>query len=150
MILNYLAEGSSDITTWAIIGIVVGALAAAAFGANQINEFLESRKDKPGTPANGELQLAQQNLSERVDVLDNKVASIEEDLKADREANQKHISMRSQTIFSKIDDVSKELRHEMQAQTDKREQQTNKLAERIEAMPEKLLNMLNTMGCLKK
>lgn len=82
--------------------------------------------------------------------VDANIAEIKNALKTEQDKNEQHISMRSGKIYEKIDEVSRDLRQEMQVQSDRRDEQITGLQKTIEDLPEKILNLLEKIKALAK
>lgn len=71
-------------------------------------------------------------ITRRLDSHDAAIERIYQELKADRNSNQAHASERSKTLFNAIGDVRTEL------------------TEKIDAMPDRIIKLLNELGLLNK
>ena len=96
-------------TSFEAIGWLVVGLAALCVAINQIDDFFERRKTKPGKPPAEQLENSQEALAERVSRLENAVLEIHREMKEDREAVTRAGSVRAAGIYKKIDEVRAEL-----------------------------------------
>jgi hypothetical protein len=96
-------------TSYEAIGWLVVGLAALCVAINQIDDFFERRKTKPGKPPAEQLENSQEALAERVSRLENAVLEIHREMKEDRESVTRAGSARAAGIYKKIDEVRAEL-----------------------------------------
>jgi predicted nucleic acid-binding Zn-ribbon protein len=96
-------------TSYEAIGWLVVGLASLCVAINQIDDFFERRKTKPGFPPAEQLENSQEALADRVVRLEQAVGDIRREMKEDREALSRAGSARAAGIYKKIDEVRAEL-----------------------------------------
>ena len=95
--------------SYAAIGWLVVGLASLCVAINQIDDFFERRKAKPGFPPVEQLENSQKALAQRVDGLEAGLADARREMKEDREALARSASARAAGIYKKVDEVRSEL-----------------------------------------
>lgn len=123
---------------------------------NEGFKFFRNIMGKRGEPPNEQIHESYKQLAARV-------LKLEEKQESDRLNNEKHISERSGRIYSKVDDITAQLREEMEKQSDRRDEQIAELrtevngnlkemrsefSDRFDALPERLINMLKQTGAI--
>jgi hypothetical protein len=115
------ANSLPDPGHWSVLGWIIGALAALAVAANQIDEFLTRRKDKP---APGEVRHeAHGTFATKADL-----AALSSQLSSDRIAS----------------DVSRRRLHE------RLEKMRGELDSKIDGMPDRIIAMLTNLNVLRR
>jgi hypothetical protein len=95
-------------TSFESLGWLIVGLASLATAINQIDDFFERRKTKPGFPPAEQLENSQEALAARVEKLELAVGDIRREMKADREELARTASIRAAGIYKKIDEVRAE------------------------------------------
>lgn len=147
-ILAQVGNSPNESFNWAWLGWILGGIAALAVCLNQIADFLDRMKTKPGTPSNELLQECMLALGKRLDLVELDTRTLSTEAKADRIAHEKHISERSSSVYAKVDNLVAGLREEMREQTRIREEKMNELSKTIDGVPERILNMLEKVQAL--
>jgi hypothetical protein len=119
---------------------VVG-LAALCVAINQIDDFFERRKTKPGKPPAEQLENSQEALAERVSRLENAVLEIHREMKEDREAVTRAGSARAAGIYKKIDEVRAELSANLDAVR-------REMAENQRSLPNEIVALLKNTNAI--
>lgn len=128
---------------WSWLGWLIGGLACLAVCINQIDDFLDRRKTKPGEPPNEQLQESHRELTRRVEGVEHDIQSLRVQISDNYQLNQEHASARSKTIFDAIAETRKELRGEIQGVRDSvADMQTN--------MPNQLVALLRNTGAIRR
>ncbi len=96
-------------TSYEAIGWLVVGLASLCVAINQIDDFFERRKPRPGFPPVEQLENSQQALTERVENLEEDISDLRREMKEDREAQARSASIRTAGLYKKIDEVRGEL-----------------------------------------
>ena len=69
------AMGATSVTILDV-GIVITAIGAIILGMNQMDDFFDRRKTKEGNPSNEQLQSSHDELTKRVDKIENDIPKI--------------------------------------------------------------------------
>lgn len=96
-------------TSYEAIGWLVVGLASLCVAINQIDDFFERRKPRPGFPPVEQLENSQHALTDRVEHLEDDISDLRHEMKEDRETQTKSASIRAAGIYKKIDEVRAEL-----------------------------------------
>ncbi len=96
-------------TSYEGIGWLVVGLACLCVAVNQIDDFFERRKPRPGFPPAEQLENAQQALADRVENLEEDISDLRREMKEDREAQTKSASLRAAGLYKRMDEVRSEL-----------------------------------------
>lgn len=78
--VSFLPQSTAADLGWLIVGI-----ASLCTAGNQISDWIDRRKDKPGEPPNQELAVTQKELSRRVQVLEETIVEKEWFVRVERE-----------------------------------------------------------------
>ena len=130
-------------TSFEGIGWLVVGLAALCVSVNQIDDFFERRKPRAGFPPVEQLDNSQAALAERVDRLEDALADLRREMKADREALAEAGSARAAGIYRKIDEVRGELSANLASVR-------RELAESQRSLPNEIVTLLKTQTQYKK
>jgi hypothetical protein len=95
---------SYDSIGWLVVG-----LAALCVAVNQMDDFFDRRKPRPGFPPVEQLENSQRTLALRVDKLEDALTGLRREMREDRETQAISASERTAGIYQKIDDVRTEL-----------------------------------------
>jgi hypothetical protein len=128
-------------TSYEAIGWLVVGLAALCVAINQIDDFFERRKTKPGKPPAEQLENSQEALAERVSRLENAVLEIHREMKEDREAVTRAGSARAAGIYKKIDEVRAELSANLDAVR-------REMAENQRSLPNEIVALLKNTNAI--
>jgi uncharacterized protein YPO0396 len=134
MILAQIAPDMlKGINTWLLCA---GAL---LWLGNEGWKFVQNVKGKKPEPANEQLHESHKALSNRVDRMELEVAAVRKEMRDEHQANEKHASSRSNTIFGKMEDVRKELKKDI-----------DDLNKEVSQIPAKILEVLTSIKELGK
>ena len=123
------------------IGWLVVALASLCVAINQIDDFFERRKPRVGFPPVEQLENSHEALAERVDRLEEGLADLRREMKADRVALEEAGSARAAGIYRKIDDVRAELSANL-------ESARRELAENQRSLPNEIVTLLKNTNAI--
>lgn len=173
----------AQLTMEMVVGMpaVVVTLSALLWMANEGFKLAKNVKGKTPEPANETLATDHNHLVARVasvetdvkaiksgmvgkewfNATDKSLGEIKNALEAERTKNEQHISLRSSSIYKKLDESTASLRTEMQTQSDRRDtqmttlqtrvdNQVGSLQDKIEQLPDRLLLMLKNIQALGK
>jgi chromosome segregation ATPase len=117
------------------------ALASLCVAINQIDDFFERRKPRPGFPPVEQLENSQNALRQRVEKLEDALVELRRDMKLDREDQARSASARAAGIYNKIDEVRAELSANME--TVRRE-----LSENQRTLPNEIVALLKNTNAI--
>ena len=123
------------------IGWLVVALASLCVAINQIDDFFERRKPRPGFPPAEQLENSQKTLAARVDKLESAFAELRREMKEDRLAINESSAACANNIYRKIDQVRAEL-------TASLEQTRLQLAEQQRLLPNEIVALLKNTNAI--
>lgn len=137
--MPFIAEATNDvpveIAKWlACLVFMVGLF-------NLCHKAYKNISGKKPHPPNEQLDQSQKAVIERVDKVEERIDEVARQQNSDREEGEKTARVRSAGIYSKLEDVRKEMKNDL-------EKQTSTLQERIDRMPEKLVNLLRNTGAI--
>lgn len=121
---------------------------------NQIDDFVDRRKGKPGQPPNEQLEISQAALERRVEKLEDSLvgkewfAKVDADLQDMKEETARHRSDRDKldsihraSVYRKIDEVRVGIVAQM-------ESNRQELSVNINSMPAQVITLLKTTGAI--
>jgi hypothetical protein len=127
--------------SYAAIGWLVVGLASLCVAINQIDDFFERRKAKPGFPPVEQLENSQNALAQRVDGLEAGLADVRREMKEDREAQARSASARAAGIYKKVDEVRSELSANL-------ETVRHELTENQRSLPNEIVTLLKNTNAI--
>ncbi len=127
--------------SYAAIGWLVVGLASLCVAINQIDDFFERRKAKPGFPPVEQLENSQNALAQRVDGLEAGLADARREMKEDREALARSASARAAGIYKKVDEVRSELSANL-------ETVRHELTENQRSLPNEIVTLLKNTNAI--
>jgi len=95
---------SYDSIGWLVVG-----LSALCVTVNQMDDFFDRRKPRPGFPPVEQLENSQRTLALRVDKLEDALTGLRREMREDRETQAISASERTAGIYQRIDGVRTEL-----------------------------------------
>jgi len=136
-----LCEANIDFH-WAWIGWILVGFGALCAIINQIDDFLDRRKTKPGEPPNEQLEQAQRTLATRVDRLEITVEKVREEIRQNHESAKRDGSIRSKTLFDALNTT----RHEV---TQHIESVRKELSDSQRSLPNEIVALLRNTNAIK-
>jgi hypothetical protein len=136
MNLPLLSPDSYQAIGWLIVG-----LASLCVAINQIDDFFERRKAKPGFPPAEQLESSRLALERRVERLEEAMGEIRREMKEDREAQAKLASVRAAGIYKKVDEVRAELSANL-------ELVRHELSESQRSLPNEIVTLLKNTNAI--
>jgi len=127
--------------SYAAIGWLVVGLASLCVAINQIDDFFERRKVKPGFPPVEQLENSQNALAQRVDGLEAGLADVRREMKEDREALARSASARAAGIYKKVDEVRSEFSANL-------ETVRHELTENQRSLPNEIVTLLKNTNAI--
>ena len=128
-------------TSYEAIGWLIVTLASLCVAINQIDDFFERRKPKPGFPPVEQLENSQLALTGRVEDLEDAVLDLRREMKEDREAQARSASIRAAGLYKKIDDVRAELSANLEAVR-------HEFAENQRSLPNEIVTLLKNTNAI--
>lgn len=128
-------------TSYQAIGWLVVGLASLCVAINQIDDFFERRKPRPGFPPVERLENSQIALSDRVEHLEDDISDLRHEMKEDREAQARSASIRAAGIYKKIDEVRAELSANL-------ETVRQELTENQRSLPNEIVTLLKNTNAI--
>jgi hypothetical protein len=128
-------------TTFASIGWLVVGLASLCVAINQIDDFFERRKPRPGFPPVEQLENSHNALRQRVEKLEDALVELRLEMKQDREAQDRSASARAAGYYRKIDEVRAELTSNFEAVR-------RELTENQRTLPNEIVTLLKNTNAI--